>query len=196
MTQTGRQLEESLEAIEGGFTEKTQPPRFEGRFPGITGDLRRHTARGTIINAAFRVSMAVLSLLRRVLVAAFLTPEELGVWGIVLITLITLMFVKNVGISDKFIQQSEPDQEVAFQKAFTIELLITLAFGALAAALLPVFAIAYGQWSILLPGLVLLLAVVGNSFQAPIWIFYRQMRFVRQRSLEAIDPVIAFVVTI
>jgi O-antigen/teichoic acid export membrane protein len=175
---------------------KSELPRFEGRFPGLTGDLRRHTARGTIINAAFRVSVAVLSLLRRVLVAAFLTPSELGVWGIVLITLMTLMFVKSVGISDKFIQQSESDQEVAFQKAFTIELLITLAFGALAVALIPAFAFAYGEWSIVAPALVLLLAVVGNSFQAPIWIFYRQMKFVRQRSLEAVDPVIAFVVTI
>mgnify|MGYP003289885877 CR=1 FL=1 len=35
-------------------------------------------------------------------------------------------------------------------------------------------------------GIVLLLAVVGNSFQAPTWIFYRQMRFVRQRTIEAV----------
>jgi lipopolysaccharide exporter len=66
----------------------------------------------------------------------------------------------------------------------------------LAAALLPVFATAYGQWNIVLPGLVLLLAVVGNSFQAPTWIFYRQMNFVRQRTLEAVDPGITTVVTI
>src|SRR5215210_6024702 len=133
-------------------TTESELAPFEGRFPGVSGSLREHTARGTIVNAAFRVSVAVLLLLRRILVAAFLTPAELGVWGIVLITVITLMFIKNAGISDKFIQQSEKDQEAAFQKAFTIEFLLTAGFVLLAAALLPVFAVVYGQWSIVLPG--------------------------------------------
>ena len=184
------------EPAEPRLAQEPEIAPFEGRFPGVTGSLREHAARGTIINAVFRVSMAGLVLLRRLLVVAFLTPAEFGLWGIVLVTIITLMFFKNIGISDKFIQQSEPDQEAAFQKAFTLELLLTLAFVAFAAALLPAFALAYGQWSIVLPGLVLLLAVVGNSFQAPTWIFYRQMRFARQRTLEAVDPFVAFVVTI
>jgi len=185
-----------MSRAEGQLQEESELGRFEGQFPGVTGNLREHTARGTVINAGFKVSIAVLSLMQRVLVAAFLTPSELGVWGIVLITLMTLLFIKNAGISDKFIQQSEADQEAAFQKAFTIELLVTLVFAALAAALLPGFALLYGQWSIVLPGLVLLVAVVGNSCQAPIWVFYRQMRFVRQRTLEAVDPCVSFVVTI
>jgi len=113
-------------------TTESELAPFEGRFPGVSGSLREHTARGTIVNAAFRVSVAVLLLLRRILVAAFLTPAELGVWGIVLITVITLMFIKNAGISDKFIQQSEKDQEAAFQKAFTIEFLLTAGFVLLA----------------------------------------------------------------
>lgn len=169
---------------------------LEGRFPGVAGSIREHTARGTVINAAFRVSLAVLTLLQRLIVAAFLTPAELGVWGIVIIVLFTLLFIRGVGISDKFIQQSEPDQEVAFQKAFTIQFLLSLGFIVVAAALLPAFAVAYDEWTIVLPGLVLSLAIVGNSFQAPTWIFYRQMRFVRQRTLEAVDPCVAFVVTI
>ncbi len=140
--------------------------------------------------------MTVLVLLRRTLVAAFLTPSELGVWGVVMVVLITLMFIKNVGISDKFVQQAESDQEAAFQKAFTIELLLTLAFVAFGAVLLPAFAAAYGEWQIVLPGLILLLATIGNSFQAPTWIYNRQMNFVRQRTLGAIDPVVTFAVTI
>jgi O-antigen/teichoic acid export membrane protein len=186
----------SIEPIDPALAEEaSELAPFEGRFPGMTGGLREHAARGTLINAAFRVSLAFLSLLQRILVAAFLTPEELGIWGIVLITLITLLFIKNVGISDKFIQQSEPDQELAFQKAFTIELVLTLVFVAIAAALLPVFAVAYDQWSIVVPGLILLLAAIGNSFQAPTWIFYRQMQFVRQRTLEAVNPIVTFVLT-
>jgi PST family polysaccharide transporter len=40
------------------------------------------------------------------------------------------------------------------------------------------------------------LAVLGNSLQSPTWIFYREMDFVRQRVLQAVDPCVGFVVTI
>jgi len=162
----------------------------------VRGGLREHSARGTIINAAFRISLAGLNLLQRFLVVAFLTPAEFGLWGLVFVGLMTLLFIKSVGVMDKFIQQSDSDQEVAFQKAFTIELILTVAVVVLAVALFPVFAIAYGRWDIVFPGVLLSLAVVGKGLQAPTWIFYRQMRFVRQRTLEAINPVITFVVTI
>ena len=33
----------------------------------------------------------------------------------------TLVWLKQVGIGDKYIQQDEGDQERAFQKAFTLE---------------------------------------------------------------------------
>src|SRR5687768_6760741 len=78
------------------------------------GDLRRLTARGTIINSAFRVGLAALSLLQRLIVAAFLTAEEFGLWGIVIAAVITLAWLKEIGIADKYVQQSEPDQERAF----------------------------------------------------------------------------------
>ena len=43
------------------------------------------------------------------------------------VSLGVLARLKMVGISDKYIQQEEPDQELAFQKAFTLEILITVA---------------------------------------------------------------------
>jgi O-antigen/teichoic acid export membrane protein len=183
-------------ARDASFGEGSEGLGFEDRIPAAAGGLRQHAARGTIINASFRVGISGLAFVQRILVAAFLTPAELGTWGIVLITLLTLLFVKNVGISDKYIQQSEPDQERAFQKAFTFEILVTAAFVGLAIVTLPLFALAYGNPSIILPGVVLSLAGLGNSFQAPIWIFYRRMEFVRQRTLETIDPIVTFVVTI
>ena len=170
---------------------------LEERIPDLDGrGLREHTARGVIINAIFQIGLAALMLVRRMLVAVFLTPAELGVWGIVVITVMTLFFLKNSSISDKFVQQSDADQETAFQKALTFELAVTLGFVALVAVLLPVFAAAYDQPEIVAPALVMLAAVVGNSLQAPTWVFYRRMAFRRQRELQAIDPVVAFVVTI
>jgi lipopolysaccharide exporter len=161
----------------------------------LTG-MRRHAARGTIINAAFQIGLAGLQLVRRLMVAALLTASDFGVAGLLLATILVLVFVKNVGTVDKYVQQSEPDQERAFQKAFTIELLLGVLAVLLALVVVPAYALLYGRSEIVLPGLVASLALLGNSLQSPTWIYYREMDFVRQRALQAVDPSVAFVVTI
>ncbi|MEA2442590.1 MAG: lipopolysaccharide exporter [Thermoleophilaceae bacterium] len=158
--------------------------------------LRRHAARGLVINSAFQVGLAGIGFLNRIIVAAFLTREQLGLWGIILITLISLAWLKQVGIADKYIQQSEPNQEHAFQKAFTIELLLSIAFFVLLVVVLPIYGAVYDAPEIVLPGIVLALSVPIGAFETPVWIAYRRMQFVRQRTLTAIDPVVAVIVTI
>src|SRR3954454_12606485 len=158
--------------------------------------LRQHAARGTVINSAFQVGLAALGLLRRVLIAAFLTRSEFGVWGILITTFVTLSWLKEIGVADKYIQQSEPDQEHAYQKAFTLEMLLSLAFFVVMAAALPAFAVAYGTWDIVLPGLVLAGSVPISALESPIWIAYRRMQFVRQRTLAAVDPIVTTLATI
>src|SRR3954462_3293737 len=101
--------------------------------------LRQQTARGTLINSAFQVGLALLGFLRRFALAAFLTREEFGIWGILITTLITLTWLKELGIGDKYIQQNEPDQEAAFQKAFTLELLLSTVFFVFLCVALPVY---------------------------------------------------------
>jgi O-antigen/teichoic acid export membrane protein len=166
------------------------------RAPGVVGGLRRHTARGTIVNTVFVVGVAVLSFVQRLVVAALLTPTQFGVWSAVLITVLTIVFVKNAGIGERFVQQDEPNQELAFRKAFTIDLLLSVGCMAAVAVLLPLFALLYGHWEVVAPGVVLSTLLVGNALQAPVWIFYRRMDFRRQRLLQAIDPAVVFVVTI
>ena len=158
--------------------------------------LRTRTARGTVINAAFMIGLQTLGLLKGFVIAAFLTKSEYGVWGVLVITLGTLSWLKEVGISDKYVQQDEQDQEHAYQKAFTIDLVTNFALFALLVAALPLFALAYGKWEIVVPGLVIAASVPGQSLKTPTWIFYREMRFGRQRLLESVDPVSSFVVTI
>jgi O-antigen/teichoic acid export membrane protein len=169
---------------------------LEERF-GLAGrSLREHTARGVLINAGFQVGLAAVGLAKRVGVAAFLTTDEYGLWGILVTALMTLSWLKQIGISDKYVQQTEADQEGAYQKAFTLELAYTLCFYAVVLAALPIYALVYGRWEILLPGFVLSLAFLATALQTPIWIAYRRMRFVRQRVLESIDPVLSAGVTI
>jgi O-antigen/teichoic acid export membrane protein len=158
--------------------------------------LRTHTARGTLINAGFQIGLSGLGALQRVIIAAFLTREEFGVWGLVISIIVMLAFLKDLGIADKYIQQSEADQEAAFQKAFTLELFSSFIFFALVSALFPVWALIYGQPDIIVPGILLTLAVPITALECPAWIPYRRLQYARQRMLISVDPVVTFVVTV
>jgi O-antigen/teichoic acid export membrane protein len=164
--------------------------------PGSSGGLRRIAARGTVVNAAFTVGLDTLNLARALIVAALLVPADYGVWTILLVSLGTLGLLKEGVIGDKFVQQDEADQERAFQRAFTLEAILNAALFVVVAIALPVFAWAYGEPKILLPGIVLMVAIPAVTFQSPLWVFYRQMRFLEQRRLQAVDPLVAFVVTV
>jgi O-antigen/teichoic acid export membrane protein len=158
--------------------------------------LRAHAARGTLINGAFNIAVSSLGLVRGFVVAAFLTASDYGVWGIVVIAFGTLSWLKQVGVSEKYVQQNEPDQELAFQRAFSIELVANAAFAVLLLAAIPLAVVVYGQDEIVGPALLLALVVPAYVLQTPVWVFYRRMDFVRQRALQAIDPVVSFGVTV
>jgi PST family polysaccharide transporter len=172
------------------------PPHPHGARSADEGSLRRRTARGTVINASYLVAFYSLALARGFIAAAFLSLNEYGIWGVLAVALGTMLLLKQVGIGDKYVQQSDPDQERAFQTAFTFEIGATALFTALLVAALPLLALIYGRWQLILPGLVLALAPLGIALQSPVWVFYRRMEFSRQRRLQAIDPVVAFVVTV
>ena len=169
--------------------------RRANRF-AFTGSLRERAARGTLINTGFLVGLAAINLLRAFVLARFISRTDYGIWGVLVVALGTILWLKQVGIGDKYVQQDESDQEAAFQKAFTLELLITLAFAAAVAAALPLIALAYGVPSLVAPGMVVLVAFVAAAFQAPLWIYYRRMEFARQRMLQAVDPLVGFATSV
>ena len=167
-----------------------------GGRPTAGSGLRIRAARGTIVNALFFTAINTLALLRGFLVAAFLTTTEYGVWGVVLVVLYTLQFLRQVGIGEKYIQQDEPDQERAFRKAMTLELLFAGIVLLAGAALVPALAAIFDEPKIIAPALVALLVVPAQALQAPLWIFYREMDFVRQRKLQVLDPVTGIVIAV
>ena len=171
------------------------PARATGR-PGAGTGLRIRAARGTIVNAIFLTSVNTLALIRGFLVAGFLSTTDYGVWGVVLVVLATLQFLRQIGIGDKYIQQDEPDQELAFRKAMTFELGLAAIALVIGVALVPALAAIFGTPEIVAPALVSLLVVPAIALQAPLWIFYREMDFVRQRKLQAVDPVLGFVIAV
>jgi lipopolysaccharide exporter len=198
----GRDEENPPPGAPGEVSEPTRPPGAAGdvspvtRRPGAGTGLRIRAARGTIVNAVFLTGINTLALIRGFLVAGFLTTTQYGVWGTVLVVLATLALLRQIGIGDKYIEQDEPDQERAFRKAMTFELGLSVVAFLGGLALVPLLAAVLDRSEIIAPALVSLLVVPAYALQAPLWIFYREMDFVRQRKLQAVDPVLGFVIAV
>jgi O-antigen/teichoic acid export membrane protein len=156
--------------------------------------LRGHAAQGMIVNAAFTAFLAVLNMIRGLVVAAFIDAKDFGVWGIIVIALGTLTWLKQVGFSEKYIQQEESDQEAAFHKAFTLELIANGLLLVVMVAVIPLVVVVYGRHEIVAPALAVAAVIPAYALQTPVWVFYRRMDFVRQRTLQAVDPVVGLIV--
>jgi polysaccharide transporter, PST family len=175
----------------------TGPGSGGNRFVTLGDEgLRQRAARGTVVNGVFLVGVNALGFLKGFVVAAFLPASDYGVWGLLVITLGTLIWIAQVGVDDKYIQQDDSDQEIAFQQAFTIQAAICGMFVLVVLVTMPLFALAYGTWEIVAPAYVLSLAMIGVALQTPLWAHYRRMDFVRQRTVQAFDPVVSFVLTV
>lgn len=153
-------------------------------------------ARGTLIIGAFLVFVNLLAVIRGFLVAALLSPGDFGLWGLLVVLVYTLQWFRQAGIGEKFVQQTEEDQELEFQRAMTVELTLAMLFVALGALLLPLLVAITGVPRIYAPGFVLLLTLPATALQAPLWIYYRRMDFVRQRRLQTAEPLVGFVIAV
>ena len=67
------------------------------RFSFPRQELRRRTARGVLVNGGFILIAEGVVLVQQVLVARLLTTSQVGLYGIVSITVITLLTLKQVG---------------------------------------------------------------------------------------------------
>jgi O-antigen/teichoic acid export membrane protein len=158
--------------------------------------LRNFTARGVLVNTLFDVGVGGLTLIRGFIVAALLTRADYGIWGILVVSLGVLARLKLVGISDKYVQQEESDQELAFQKAFTLEVLMTVAATIPLIVVLPAIVVVYGQPDLIAPGALVISMLGAYALQTPLWIYYRKMDFFRQRLLGTVEPVVGLIVAV
>jgi len=150
--------------------------------------LRAVTARGGALNAAFLSSAEALVLLQGLLATALLGPGPIGLYGIVTTTAMTIVALRRVGIDEAFVQQAAESEEAEFQRAFGVELAIGLAGSLLIAALAPVLAGVYDDDRLLALTLAVAYLPLAFALQAPQWIFFRRMDFLRLRLLQAIVP--------
>ena len=161
-----------------------------------SGGLRARTARGGVVNAAFLSGAELLVLAQGLLATALLGPDAIGLYGVVTTTAMTIVALRRVGIDEAFVQSAADDEEAEFQRALTVELALGL-LGALAvAALAPVLAAAYDDDRLLALTLAVTYLPVAFALQAPQWVFFKRMEYVRLRTLQAIVPLGTVAVTV
>jgi O-antigen/teichoic acid export membrane protein len=166
------------------------------RLPFPRAELRRRTLRGVVVTAGFLVVIDGLVLVQGLVVTRLLGPRQIGLYGIVSTTVISLIALKRVGIDEAFVQQEEHDQEREFQSAFTLELGLSVVMAALILVLSPVIADVYRDPRLLPLMASLAYLPLAFALMSPLWVFFRQMDYRRQRSLQAIQPLVGLVVTV
>ena len=159
-------------------------------------ELRGRTARGGLLNALFLGGGEGLALVQGLIVTALLGPVAIGLYGIVTVTAMTVVQLRRVGIDEAFVAQSESDQEEEFQKAFSLELTIGVLFSLGLCALAPLLALAYGEERLFALTLAVAYLPIAFALQAPQWIFFRRMDFLRLRLLQFSIPAVTFAVTV
>src|SRR4051794_3960299 len=183
-----------------GAPDAARPARIlrvsEERLAFPRPELRRRTARGAIVNGFFLGGAEALVLLQGLIVIVLLGPSAIGLYGIVTTTAMTIVALKRIGIDEAFVQQSEAGQEEEFQRAFTLELALSTGFALLIAVSAPLVATVYGDDRLLWLTLAVSYLPIAFALQAPQWIFFRRMDFLRQRMLQAVIPVVTFCVTV
>lgn len=159
-------------------------------------ELRTRTVRGVLVNALFMGGSEALAVAQGLIVTVLLGPQSIGLYGIVTTTAVTVAALRRVGIDEAFVQQREPDQEAEFHRAFTLELIVGAGFSLVLLVLAPVVTAVYGNSRLL--WLMVAVAYLPTAFalQAPTWIFFRSMDFVKVRTLQSLVPVVTFCVTV
>ncbi len=163
---------------------------------GGAEDRRGRAVRGTLLNSGFFVALTGLSLVRTAVVVRILPVNSYGVWGILAAMIGVAFYLKDLGISDKFVQQDDEDQREAFARAVNAETIVCCTLFLVLLGGLALLALAYGRPALVPAGAALGTVILAQIFQSPNWIFYRRMDFKRQRQIQAVDPVVGFAVTI
>jgi len=168
----------------------------EQRFSFPRSELRSRAARGAIVNGLFLLAVEAFGLIQAIAVARLLDADQVGTYGIVSVTVVTLLSLKQVGIDEAFVQQSEGDQESEFQLAFSLDMALSAAFALLVIATAPLIGLIYRDWSLTPLMIALSLLPLLFALQAPAWIFLRRMDFVKQRLLQAVVPGVTLFATV
>jgi O-antigen/teichoic acid export membrane protein len=158
--------------------------------------LRAHVVRGVAVNASVLTLVDAVVLAQGLIVTRLLGPETIGLYGVVTVTAMTILSLKRVGIDEAFVAQEAADEETEFQRAFTLELVLSAGFALVLLAAAPVVAAVYDDDRLLALTAATAYLPLAFALQSPTWIFFRRMDYARQRLLQAVVPLVTFAVTV
>lgn len=158
--------------------------------------LREHATRGVLISGLWMAAMGVVQTGRNFVLPGVVGPQEYGIWGALLAFGALLAALRTTGTNEVFVGQDEDDQELAFQRVFSIEVTVNTVLTVLTIATAPLLAAMYGNSELLLLGMASALAWPAQTLQAPLWVLNRRMEFGRLRVIQAVDPVLGTVVAV
>ena len=168
------------------------------RLPFPRAELRRRTVRGAMVTAGFLVGIDLLVLVQGLVVTRLLGPSQIGLYGVVSTTVISLIALKRVG-HRRGVRRSRrrPTRSASSstrsrwswccRRAMAL-VILALCAGASRSSIATIGCCALMASLAYLP--------LAFALQAPLWIFFRRMDYRRQRSLQAIQPLVSFVVTV
>src|SRR3954447_22716806 len=149
------------------------------RSSSAPASLRARTARGGVVNAAFLSGAEALVLVQGLLATALLGPDAIGLYGVVTTTAMTIVALRRVGIDEAFVATEADDEALEFQRALTVELTLGLLGALLVALCAPLLAAAYDDSRLLALTLAVTYLPVAFALQAPQWVFFKRMHYVR-----------------
>src|SRR3954471_24180443 len=176
-----------------GEQDLASPPMAAPRAPG---NLRARTARGGVVNAVFLSGAEALVVAQNLLATALLGPGAIGLYGVVTTTAMTIVALRRVGIDEAFVQTPAHDEQAEFQRSMTVELALGLLGAVAVAALAPVLAAAYDDDRLLGLTLAVTYLPVAFALQAPQWVFFKRMDYLRLRTLQAMVPLVTVAVAV
>ncbi|EHN09175.1 Membrane protein involved in the export of O-antigen and teichoic acid [Patulibacter medicamentivorans] len=173
----------------------SERPRRRAALP-VPRSMRVAMTRGIAWNAAFQAFATVVQLLRGVLVAALVAPEEYGLWGGVLAIIGAAGVLKQVGILEAYLADQDEDEERSFRAGFTLELGVNAILTGLIVLAAPVMAVVYGDVEMLWLVLASTLAAPAMVLQAGMWPLIRSLQFGRLRLMQTIEPLLGTAITV
>lgn len=146
--------------------------KLSGVVPG--GTIATRTARSGLWTTATNVSIRGLQTVLWVVLASVLGPEDVGLMGIALLTLLSLNRFSQLGIDTALIQHPEDDVDAYLDTAWTLKVLRGLLLGALTFLAAPLLAELFGEPRVTSILQVIALSPVIQGFRNPGTVYFKK----------------------
>jgi O-antigen/teichoic acid export membrane protein len=171
------------------------PDRFF-RTDTVRADIKGRTIRGGLVTALAQVVKQGLALVTVIILSRLLTPEDTGLFAMILVIIGFNNLISDLGLSVATIQRPDINQAQA-SALFWLNTLLGLGLSVLTALSAPLIAWFYGEPRLIEPTLVIaIIFLIGALSVQHRALLRRQMRFTPLAAIEIVSGVVSAIVGI